>query len=111
MTVCSETQRVPGVCRPRPGSMCPRAVPCSVPAVAASLTRLLCFSFFSGEEERGYDSSDLARFAIDHGLQAEDPEMIYKSFVDLRVGTADDREAELAKEKLAAGVALKVEDR
>ena len=30
--------------------------------------------------------------ALEHGLAAEEPDMIYKAFVDLRVGTADERE-------------------
>ena len=36
--------------------------------------------------------------------------MIYKAFVDLRVGTADEREQQLAAETLATGTRLEVGD-
>eukprot|EP01043_Picozoa_sp_COSAG02_P079211 COSAG02_NODE_18212_length_956_cov_1.173302_1_plen_183_part_00 len=64
-----------------------------------------------GKEERGYDSADLSAFAVEHGLEREEPELIYKSFVDLRVGTVDEREKMAAAEKLAAGTELVVEVR
>ena len=87
------------------------AIDVGAEAVTEAIDAWLATIDIGGSEERGFDGSDLARFAVEHGLQGDAPELIYKAFVDLRVGTTDAREKDLAKEKLAAGVALKIEDK
>lgn len=85
--------------------------PPSLGQVKETIDAWLATIEIGGGDERGYDSTDLATFAVEHGLEREEPELIYKSFVDLRVGTADAREKEAAAEKLASGTQLVVEDR
>jgi hypothetical protein len=85
--------------------------PPSLEQVREKIDAWLATIEIGGQEERGYDSADLSTFAVEHGLERESPELIYKTFVDLRVGTADEREKGLAAEKLAAGTKLVVEVR